>query len=159
MAYRYNNNLNTLSTIGAPNNLFGTSGINAFSLDYIDGFSYGLGSLMTGFQLPVFDSDSTLIANRVPWVGADNTNHFFTHQELFNTSDTTKGLSVAQIAAGNFSQRLLNAGTNQWGGTTVSTYDRYTFYRLLSQLGTDSTPESGKMNSITTILTHISMGF
>ena len=41
---------------------------------------------------------------------------------------------------------MLNAGTNQWGGTTVSTYDRYTFYRLLSQLGTDSTPESGKMN-------------
>ena len=146
LAYRYNNNLNTLSTIGAPNNLFGTSGINAFSLDYIDGFSYGLGSLMTGFQLPVFDNDSTLIANRVPWVGADNTNHFFTHQELFNTSDTTMGLSVAQIAAGNFSQRLLNAGTNQWSGTTVSTYDRYTFYRLLSQLGTDSTPESGKMN-------------
>ena len=32
------------------------------------------------------------------------------------------------------------------GGTTVSTYDRYTFYRLLAQLGTDSSPESGKMN-------------
>ncbi len=31
-------------------------------------------------------------------------------------------------------------------GQTNSTYDRYTFFRLLSQLGTDSTPDSGKMN-------------
>ena len=38
LAYRYNNDLNTLSAIGAPNNLFGTSGINAFSHDHIDGF-------------------------------------------------------------------------------------------------------------------------
>jgi hypothetical protein len=51
------------------------------------------------------------------------------------------GVSAVQIAAGNcFSNRLQSAGTN------VSTYDRYTFYRLLSQLGTDSTPEFGKMN-------------
>src|SRR5208283_2309761 len=39
-----------------------------------------------------------------------------------------------------FTNRLFQAGTN------VSTYDRYTFYRLLAQLGTDTTPESGKMN-------------
>ena len=31
-------------------------------------------------------------------------------------------------------------------GATNSTYDRYTFYRLLSQLGTDSSPDAGKMN-------------
>jgi len=31
-------------------------------------------------------------------------------------------------------------------GNSVSTYDRYTFYRLLSQLGVDSAPETGKMN-------------
>jgi hypothetical protein len=66
----------------------------------------------------------------VPWSGADNTNHFFTHQELFNPNES----SIF------FTNRLQSAGTN------VSTYDRYTFYRLLSQLGTDSTPESGKMN-------------
>ena len=136
LAYRYNNNLNTLSTVGAPNNLFGTSGINAFSYNHIDGFSYGGSSLMTGFQLPAIDNDSTLIGNKIPWVGADNTNHFFTPEELFNTSETTGGV----VGTNNFPNRLLAAGNG------ISTYDRYTFYRLLSQLGTDSTPESGKMN-------------
>jgi len=31
-------------------------------------------------------------------------------------------------------------------GAQISSYDRYTFYRMLGQLGTDSAPESGKMN-------------
>jgi hypothetical protein len=31
-------------------------------------------------------------------------------------------------------------------GAQTDTYDRYTFYRLLDQLGTDSSPETGKMN-------------
>jgi hypothetical protein len=39
-----------------------------------------------------------------------------------------------------FTNNLWSAGTN------VSTYDRYTFYRLLSQLGTDSASEQNKMN-------------
>ena len=56
--------------------------------------AYGGSSLMTSFQLPVFDNDSTLITNRVPWVGADNTNHFFTHQELFDTSKTAMGCQL-----------------------------------------------------------------
>ncbi len=41
---------------------------------------------------------------------------------------------------------MLNAGASYFGGTTTSTYDRYTFYRMLAQLGTDTAPESGKMN-------------
>ena len=69
------------------------------------------------------------------WVGADNTNHYFTPGELFNTSETAS-----------FGIHLLDAGTSFFGGTTNSTYDRYTYYRLLSQLGTDTAPESGKMN-------------
>ncbi len=54
---------------------------------------------------------------------------------MFNPSETA-----------GFGIHLLDAGTNHFGGTTNATYDRYTFYRLLSQLGTDTTPESGKMN-------------
>ena len=96
--------------------------------------------LMTGFHLPG-ENDSALIAIKAPWVGADNTNHFFTHQELFNTSKTALGVAPAQVVAGNdFSDRLLTAGNG------ASTYDRYTFYRLLSQLGTDSAPERNKIN-------------
>jgi hypothetical protein len=68
------------------------------------------------------------------WPGADNTNHYFDlSSDLF---DTTK-ITAPSL---NFIDRLKQAGAG------VSTYDRYTFYRLLAQLGTDSTPESGKMN-------------
>jgi hypothetical protein len=70
-----------------------------------------------------------------PWVGANNTNHYFTPQELFNPAETAA-----------FGAHLLDAGTNFFGRTTVSSYDRYTLYRMLSQLGTDTTPDSGKMN-------------
>jgi hypothetical protein len=132
LAYRYNNSFNTLATIGTlPGNLFGNPGIDAFSSDFIDDYSYGQPLLgASGFDLPALDNDSTLIANRASWVGADNTNHYFSHQELFNSNE----ISAA------FVNHLLAAGQ------TNSTYDRYTFYRLLSQLGTDTAPDSGKMN-------------
>ena len=76
--------------------------------------------------------------NNNRWAGADNTNHFFDlTADLFDTTKTEK--NVISPALG-FTDHLLQAGTN------VSTYDRYTFYRLLAQLGTDSEPEQGKMN-------------
>jgi hypothetical protein len=137
LAYRYNNDF---STLYSAQNLFPANGQTAFEYDNIDGFTYG-SPLMIGFQLPG-ENDLALINNKAPWVGADNTNHFFTHQELF---DSTKIQNPYAPALG-FTDRLLNAGTNQWGGTTVPTYDRYTFYRLLSQLGTDSAPEQNKIN-------------
>jgi hypothetical protein len=59
------------------------------------------------------------------WPGADNTNHLFSTQDLFDATKTSP----------NFAFRLQSVGTN------VDTYDRYTFYRLLSQLGTDSASE------------------
>ena len=66
------------------------------------------------------------------WPGANNPNHYFElAADLFDTS---------KITPTNFVARLQQAGNG------VSTYDRYTFYRLLSQLGTDSAPESGKLN-------------
>jgi hypothetical protein len=144
LAYRYANNFNTLGVIGTlPNNLFGTPGVNAFKFDNLDGYTYGYPGMMTGFKLPFPDNDFTLIGNGVPWVGADNTNHFFTHQELF---DATKVQNPYASPVLGFTDRLLQAGTNTFIGTNIPTYDRYTFYRLLSQLGTDTTPDSGKMN-------------
>jgi hypothetical protein len=65
-----------------------------------------------------------------PWVGADNTNHFFTPEELFNPNESSTLFVNSLLAA----------------GATNNIYENYTFYRLLSQLGTDSQPESGKMN-------------
>src|SRR5438067_228180 len=68
---------------------------------------------------------------KYPWPGADSTNHIFSLEDLFNAAKTSP----------NFANRLQSVSTN------VDTYDRYTFYRLLSQLGTDSAPEPpGKIN-------------
>ena len=72
----------------------------------------------------------------LPWAGADNTNHFYTPEELFDPTKTEIGVP----ALPGFVERLQQAGTNN------STYDRYTFYRMLSQIGTDTAPESGRMN-------------
>ncbi len=126
LSYRYGFNYNNLATV---DNLFGGppngAGYNAFRYDNIDGYSDG--PLQT-----TFDTNADFVADdpSLPWAGADNTNHFFTHQELFDPTKT----SIA------FTNRLWSAGTFN------ATYDRYTFYRLLSQLGTDSAPEQNKIN-------------
>ena len=60
-----------------------------------------------------------------PRPGADLVNHYFTAQDLFNPTKTSA----------NFVNRL------NWASTNLSTYDQYTYYRMLQQLGTDSAPE------------------
>ncbi|MGD0253057.1 MAG: hypothetical protein ABSC01_10225, partial [Verrucomicrobiota bacterium] len=133
LAYRYANNYNSLASVDS---LFGVAGLGhiAFLYDNIDGYSDGI--LQTGFQLPA-DNDNP----QLPWAGADNTNQFFTAEGLFNTNETEIGATLP-----GFTDRLLAAGTNTFGGTNNSTYDRYTFYRMLGELGSDSAPESGKIN-------------
>jgi len=116
----------TYTTLRSVNALFGPPGVGgtAFANDTIDGYTDG--QLQT-----TIDTNTDFAADNANafWVGADNTNHYFTPEELFNTNETAS-----------FGINLLNAGTG------ASAYDRYTFYRMLSQLGTDTTPESGKMN-------------
>jgi hypothetical protein len=120
LASRYTNYYTSLNTAF---NLYGPPGQAAFQND-ID--EYSNGPLMTNTAgINVGGQYVTW-----PWAGADNTNHFFTPEDLFNSNEISP----------QFVNRLLAAGN------TNSTYDRYTFYRLLSQLGTDSTPDSGKMN-------------
>ncbi len=132
LAYRYANNYNSLnSVLVLYNDGLGMAGPGpvAFLNDNIDGYSRE--PLMTGFQLPG-DNDNP----QLPWAGADNPDQFFSlPSDLF---DQTKTFS--------FSTNLLNAGTSYFGGTGNSTYDRYTFYRMLDELGSDSAPESGKIN-------------
>ncbi|MGA8147269.1 MAG: hypothetical protein WB870_06790, partial [Gallionellaceae bacterium] len=134
LAYRYANNYNSLASV---NNSYGGAlgaGHFAFLNDNIDGYSDG--PLMTGFQLPGDVTSPRVNDNpALPWAGADNTNQFFTVEELFNTNETAT-----------FGSDLLNANSSYFSGTTNSTYDRYTFYRMLDELGSDSAPESGKIN-------------
>ncbi|HEV2392889.1 MAG TPA: hypothetical protein VG146_11080 [Verrucomicrobiae bacterium] len=129
LKYRYNGSKNTLHTVRG---LFGVIGANAFGSDYIDGYSDG--PLMTNTWWPAPpDADFNRVGT-LAWSGDNNTNHIFSMQELF---DRTKFLVPGSAT---FSDRLAAAGTN------VDSYNRYTFYRLLSSLGTESAPESGKIN-------------
>ena len=113
--------------------LFGANGVNAFASAGIDAYTMGASQSMfdTNYPDPYYNNF---------WVGAENTNNFFTPDDLFNTTKTA-----------NFGTHLQNAGTNLLNaignaGTTVPTYDRYTFYRMLAQLGTDTSPAQGKIN-------------
>ena len=116
LSYRYNFNYNSLA-----------GGYPALYNNSIDG--YTIGQLMTNTPLPTVNIPINV--TNTPWAGSDNTNHFF---------DLTADLFDSTKTSVQFANDLINAGTG------VSTYDRYTFYRLLSQLGTDTSPETGKMN-------------
>ena len=96
----------------------------------IDGFTAG--NLMTGTQLPFVTYGFPPLANTTPWAGSINTNHFYNlPSDLFNSNKISNIFVNHLTLAGN------SIGTN---------YDRYTFYRMLAQLGTDSDPDDGKMN-------------
>ena len=125
---RYAALYNTLPSVAT---LYGAAGVAALANDSVD--FYTAGPLMTGTPAPNYNGNGG--AGNSLWVGANNTNHFFTPQELFNTAETA-----------GFGAHLLNTGTNVFGGTVNSTYDRYSFYRMLEQIGTDTAPESGRMN-------------
>ncbi|HEX4343655.1 MAG TPA: hypothetical protein VH255_09700, partial [Verrucomicrobiae bacterium] len=128
---RYAGNYNSLAPVGGtiPAGLFTNSSVFPPFQNNID--LYGAGPLMTN-TAGINEGGQNVT---LPWVGADNTNHFFDlSSDLFDPAKSSGG------ATGGFTNRLLNAGSG------TNNYDRYTFYRLLDQLGTDSTPESGKMN-------------
>jgi hypothetical protein len=117
---RYAGTLTSLAPVSGAGGLFG-NGLPTFAGDAAD--DYSAGPLLTNNWLTVRDPDT--IRTRFPWSGANNTNHFFSPQELFDRTKTSDS----------FVAHLTNACTG------VSSYDRYTFYRLLSQLGSDSDPE------------------
>jgi len=120
LSYRYNYNYNTLGT--ASGYLVNSAISYPFNVD-----GYSDGSLQT-----TVDFNPTPLDNlNNPWAGANNTNRFFSlPSDLF---DTTKVGAV-------FPVRLASASAG------TSTYDSYTFYNLLSQLGTDSTADDGRMD-------------
>ncbi len=125
LTYRYDNNYNSLDRV---QNLFPNS---ATALANLPVDVYPFGGLMTGSAMPSYLNDPAF-----SWPGANNTNHYFAlSSDLFDPAKTE-----LNVTPPGFIDRLLGAGTN------VTTYDRYTFYRLLGQLGTDSAPEQNKIN-------------
>jgi hypothetical protein len=117
LAWRYNYNYNNLAV--PPGNMF-----NGWLNAAIDGLT--LGNLMTTTVLPL-----PLGNNSVRWAGSENPNRFFSvPSDLF---DPAKSSPL-------FVNRLTAASQG------ATTYDRDTFYRLLAQMGTDSSADDGKMN-------------
>lgn len=136
VAWRYANNYNLL---GSPENIFaggfapnttdpGYVAFNGNGIDY-----YGMQQQLT------FDTNFAGYVNpALPWAGAASTNDYFgSPSDLFNTN---KALSPNGLGYNRFAIDLQSAGTGN------STYDRYTFYRLLGQLGTDTQPPQGQIN-------------
>ncbi len=137
--YDVNPSFNRLESV---RRIFRVEGFNAFLRDGIDGYSDGVLQLgedrpfrMNGSAFEIDDNDEP----NDPWPGAENPFQYFDPQELFSVSE----LSINQptAAADRFTTNLFRVSTN------LGTYGRHTFYRLLSQLGTDSVPASqGRIN-------------
>jgi hypothetical protein len=100
-------------TVDSARALFGARGVTAFLNDPIDRYS----------------NDDILLDSRVidnpdrPWPGNLNPIGYYDIQELFDTNKTSAA----------FVHRLTQPMALGW-----NVYDRYTFYRLLAQMGTDS---------------------
>jgi len=120
LSYRYNNNF---SSLVSANQLF-PGGAVALAQDNID--EYSDGGLMT--NTPTINEVLAPDPISQSWSGADNANHFFATQDLFS--------------------RLPSSFQNELSalGTSNDSYNAYTFYRMLAQLGTDSTPDQKKIN-------------
>ena len=111
LSYRYDYAYNSLASF---QNLYGVNAYLAYANGFVD--SYTAGNLMTNTQLPFLN----VRPSGTPWAGADNTNHYFNlPSDLFDRSKISTPYP-------NFIDRLTNASAG------VSTYDRYTFYRLLA---------------------------
>ena len=125
LSYRYGYNYGSLTR---ANNYFANFANYPFN---IDGYSDGPLQTTLNTNASFFGDNLNL-----RWSGSDNTNRFFAlTSDLFDPNKT----AVA------FTNHLTLASSGN-GAANPSTYDRYTFYRMLDQLGTDSTADSGKMN-------------
>ncbi len=140
LAWRYAGFYNNLASASF---IFGITPAATLQRNNID--EYGDGPLQTG--TPNIDETFKPDPINLPWAGANNPNRYFTPSDFFDATKTGQGVAPAVIAAGNyFSGRLTNASTTITANGARPTYDRYTYYRMLDQLGTDSAPADDRMN-------------
>ena len=132
--YRYATSQANLQSVSS---LFGPAGNNALGNNFVDDFAAG--PLMTGTWWPVaVDGDTGPLARGSGWSGSYNPYHFFTPQDLLDTTKTTTVSSPF-----NLTTCLLSAGAGS------NSYNRYTYYRMLAQLGSDTgpgDPENARIN-------------
>jgi hypothetical protein len=95
--------------------------------EYADGPLFQRPGLRWLPSRPADDADPT----DQPWAGSDNPRGYYTINDFWDTNKVQPRYALQMNRAGRFN----------------STTDRYSFYRLLSQLGTDSFPANeGKLN-------------
>lgn len=113
LSYRYAGNYNNLFSV---EQLFGATGRDFFARDNID--QYSDGPAFTGWLSLNADNDQT----GTSWPGSENPRSYFELNDLFDVN------------------RVPAAFTNNLGivQTGLASYDRYTLYRLLGQIGMDS---------------------
>jgi hypothetical protein len=121
------------ATLAPAANLFPGAGASLTD-DNIDEYADGprmLGTITN--EAAALDKDNPAFG----WPGAENTNHFFSTQDLFDRTKTQTGFTPGTLG---FSDRLQRAGGSN------DSYNAYTYYRMLQQLGTDSAPDQDKIN-------------
>jgi hypothetical protein len=119
LAYRYNNSFLASAAASFTNTVNYPFNVDAYS----DG---PLQTTLSNNAASIPDNPT-----RLSWPGAYNPTHVFTLSDFF---DSTKN-------APHFVSSLINTGK-----VSNTTYDRYTYYRMLDQLGSDSAPDEGKVN-------------
>jgi hypothetical protein len=125
MQYRYNG---TYQNLNSFQNLYGPNAVASFTNDFLDG--YTAGPLLTGINLPTVDFDAQFHLS--PWSGSDNPIQIVRPRDLLIS---IPALPTQNPVNNSFTNRLYSAGTN------LDTYDEYTFYRMLAQMGMGSAPE------------------
>lgn len=110
---------------------------NRANRDNLNGFFPNLSGVFNDNQIDVFaDGFASPITGLRRWSGTDSTNRFFSIHDYFDPVKLPKFQAPDQ-----FRDRLRK--TSNRGNS----YDRYTFYRMLAQLGTDSvSEEDGRIN-------------
>jgi len=135
LQYRYKTNYNNLLSVSS---MYGTAGANAVHTNQVDDYSdgpYMTSTLALTNEPNVLNQAGAPGTDNpnLPWSGSDAPQMYYDVQELFDGNKTSA----------DFTNRLLSGSMP---GPGRSAFDYYTFYRMVSQLGVDSDPISGKIN-------------
>ncbi len=123
--YRYADNK---ANLFSPKSLL-PGGVVDFESDFVDNFGNGpIAALGASLQTVNAETGAWRDSTNAPWPGAGNPRNFSSIREFFDRSPSHQTHASFTLSLSNASRR-------------TSTYDRYTYYRMLAQLGTDSAPE------------------
>ena len=134
LQYRYGGSINNLNRFV---NLFGPSAVNSYLLNGTVGAvgavdAYAVGPLMTGVNPPPLPGVlASTYSGAPPWSGANNPVQLARPRDLLTMIPPLNTGSPLD----SFTNRLYQIGLS------LDTFNRYTYYRMLAQMGFSSAPE------------------